>query len=120
VLEGFQAAGKTVPIIANDSLEDGQLAYWYENKSSYNGVGITATPPQLASAALALVKALFAGQGVKVSDIVLNTPLVTDANVADWYTSSMTTSSTGNAGGPSSLNVLPTSELDDLLSNPSS
>ena len=120
VLEGFQAAGKTVPIIANDSLEDGQLAYWYENKSSYNGVGITATPPQLASAALALVQALFKGEGVKVSDVVLNTPLVTDANVADWYTSSMTTSSTGNAGGPSSLNVLPTSELDELLSNPSS
>ena len=120
VLEGFQAAGKTVPIIANDSLEDGQLAYWYQNKSSYHGVGITATPPQLASATLALVKALFAGQGVKVSAVVLNTPLVTDANVADWYTSSMTTSSTGNASGPSSLNVLPTSELDELLSNPSS
>jgi ABC-type sugar transport system substrate-binding protein len=120
VLEGFQAAGKTVPIIANDSLEDGQLAYWYQNKSSYNGVGITATPPQLASATLALVQALFKGEGVKVSDVVLNTPLVTDANVADWYTSSMTTSSTGNASGPSSLNVLPTSELDELLSNPSS
>jgi len=120
VLEGFQAAGKTVPIIANDSLEDGQLAYWYQNKSSYNGVGITATPPQLASAALALVQALFKGDGVKVSDVVLNTPLVTDANVADWYTSSMTTSSTGNASGPSSLNVLPTSELDELLGTPSS
>jgi ABC-type sugar transport system substrate-binding protein len=120
VLEGFQAAGKTVPIIANDSLEDGELAYWYQNKSSYNGVGITATPPQLASAALALVQALFKGEGVKVSDVVLNTPLVTNANVADWYTSSMTTTSTGNAGGPSSLDVLPTSELNELLSNPSS
>jgi len=120
VLEGFQAAGKSVPIIANDSLEDGQLAYWYENKSSYNGVGITATPPQLASSALALVQALFKGEGVKVSAVVLNTPLVTNANVADWYASSMTTSSTGNASGPSSLNVLPTSELDELLSNPSS
>ena len=120
VLEGFQAAGKSVPIIANDSLEDGQLAYWYQNKSSYNGVGITATPPQLATAALALVQALFKGEGVKVSAVVLNTPLVTNANVADWYTSSMTTSSTGNASGPSSLNVLPTSELDELLSNPSS
>ena len=120
VLEGFQAAGKSVPIIANDSMEDGQLAYWYQNKSSYNGVGITATPPQLASGTLALVQALFKGEGIKLSAVVLNTPLVTDANVADWYTSSMTTSSTGNASGPSSLNVLPTSELNELLSNPSS
>ena len=120
VLEGFQAAGKSVPIIANDSLEDGELAYWYQNKSSYNGVGITATPPQLASATTAVVNALFKGEGVKVSAVVLNTPLVTDANVADWYTSSMTTSSTGNASGPSSLDVLPTSELNELLSTPSS
>jgi ABC-type sugar transport system substrate-binding protein len=119
VLEGFQAAGKTVPIVANDSLEDGELAYWYQNKGSYNGVGITATPPQLASATTAVVKALFTGEGVKLSAVVLNTPLVTDANVADWYTSDMTTSSTGNAGGPGSLNVLPSTELDELLTSPS-
>jgi ABC-type sugar transport system substrate-binding protein len=119
VLEGFQAAGKTVPIIANDSLEDGELAYWYQNKGSYNGVGITATPPQLATATTAVVKALFAGEGVKLSAVVLNTPLVTDANVADWHTSDMTTSSTGNAGGPSGLDVLPSTELNELLSSPS-
>ena len=117
VLEGFQAAGKTVPVIANDSLEDGQLAYWYQNKSSYNGVGITATPPQLATAATTLVKDLFAGDGVKLSAVVLDTPLVTNDNVADWYTADMTTSSTGNAGGPASLDVLPAGELDQILSN---
>ena len=115
VMEGFQAAGKAIPEIANDSMEDGELAYWYQNKSSYQGVGITATPPQLASATLAIVQALFAGKGVQVSAVVLNTPLVTDANVAQWYTSDMTTSSTGNAGGPTSLNVLPAAELSALL-----
>ncbi|MBR7834387.1 substrate-binding domain-containing protein [Actinospica durhamensis] len=120
VLEGFQAAGKTVPIIANDSMEDGQLAYWYQNKSSYNGVGITATPPQLATAATTLVKALMAGEGVKLSAVVLDTPLVTNDNVADWFTSDMTTSSTGNASGPSTLDVLPSTELDQVLSNPAS
>jgi ABC-type sugar transport system substrate-binding protein len=115
VMEGFQAAGKSVPEIANDSMEDGELAYWYQNKSSYKGVGQTATPPQIALGTMAVLKALFAGEGVKVSAIVLDTPLITDANVAQWYTSSMTTSSTGNASGPSSLNVLPSSELSDLL-----
>jgi ABC-type sugar transport system substrate-binding protein len=115
VMEGFQAAGKAIPEIANDSMEDGELAYWYQNKSSYKGVGITATPPQLASATLDIVRALFAGKGVRVSAIVLNTPLVTNANVAQWYTSDMTTSSTGNAGGPTSLNVLPADELSAVL-----
>jgi len=118
VLEGFQAAGKTVPEIANDSMEDGELAYWDQHKASYKGVGITTTPPQLAIATTTLVKDLFAGDGVKISAVVLNTPLVTDATVAQWYTSSMTPTSTGNAGGPASLNVLPTNELNAILTNP--
>ena len=111
VMEGFQAAGKSIPEIANDSMEDGQLAYWFQNKSSYKAVGTTATPPQIASATTTIVKDLFAGDGVKISAVVLDTPLVTDANVAQWYTKDMTTSSTGNAGGPTSLNVLPAAEL---------
>ena len=115
VMEGFQAAGKALPELANDSMEDGELAYWYQNKTSYRGVGITATPPQLASATLAIVQALFAGKGVQVSAVVLNTPLVTDSDVAQWYTSAMTTSSTGNAGGPTGLNVLPADELSAVL-----
>ena len=115
VMEGFQAAGKALPELANDSMEDGELAYWYQNKSSYKGVGITATPPQIAGATLDIVQALFAGKGVKVSAIVLNTPLVTNADVDQWYTSDMTTSSTGNAGGPASLNVLPADELSAVL-----
>jgi hypothetical protein len=115
VLEGFQAAGKSVPEIANDSLEDGELAYWYQNKSTYKGVGITATPPQIASATTTIVQDLFAGKGVQISAIVLNTPLVTDANVAQWYVAGTSTSSTGNAGGPASLNVLPAAELAAVL-----
>ena len=115
VLEGFQAAGKSVPEIANDSLEDGELAYWYQNKSSYKGVGITATPPQIAAATTTIVNDLFKGDGVKISAIVLNTPLVTDANVAQWYVTGTTSSSTGNASGPTSLNVLPASELAEVV-----
>jgi len=117
VLEGFEAAGKTVPEIANDSMEDGELAYWYQHRSSYQGVGITTTPPQLALAATTLVRDLFAGEGVKVSAVVLNTPLVTDATVAQWYTKGMAPSSTGNAGGPASLNVLPSAELAAILAH---
>jgi hypothetical protein len=78
-------------------------------------VGITAMPPQIASATTTIVQDLFAGKGVKISAIVLNTPLVTDANVAQWYVAGTSTSSTGNAGGPASLNVLPASELAAVL-----
>ncbi len=115
VMEGFQAAGKALPEMANDSMEDGELAYWFQNKSTFKGVGMTTTPPQLAAATLTIVNALMQGKGVKVSAIVLNTPLVTNADVAQWYTKDMTTSSTGNAGGPTSLNVLPADELSAVL-----
>jgi ribose transport system substrate-binding protein len=115
VMEGFQAAGKSIPEIANDSLEDGELAYWYQNMSSYKGVGITATPPQIAIATTTIVNDLFKGDGVKISAIVLDTPLVTDANVAQWYVKGTSSSSTGNASGPASLNVLPASELAAVI-----
>ncbi len=115
VMEGFQAAGKAIPEIANDSMEDGEIAYWNQNKATFKGVGITTTPPQLASATLTVLQALMQGKGVNVSAVVLNTPLVTNADVAQWYTSDMTTSSTGNAGGPNSLNVLPADELSAVL-----
>jgi len=62
-MEGFQTAGKAIPEIANDSMEDGEIAYGYQNNSSYKGVGITTTPPGLASATLTVVQALFAGKG---------------------------------------------------------
>jgi ABC-type sugar transport system substrate-binding protein len=120
VMEGFQAAGKTVPIIGNDSLEEGQLAYWNANKSSYNGVGITTTPPSLAAATTTLVKHLLAGDGVKLSAVALNTPLVTNDNLSDWVDASWTETSTGNAGGPTTLDVLPADELSAVLTTPSS
>jgi hypothetical protein len=52
---------------------------------------------------------------VKISAIVLNTPLVTDANVAQWYLNGTTSTSTGNASGPATLNVLPASELAEVV-----
>jgi ABC-type sugar transport system substrate-binding protein len=120
VMEGFQAAGKAVPIIGNDSLEEGQMAYWNANKGSYNGVGITTTPPSLATATTTFVKHLLAGDGVKLSAVALDTPLVTGDNLAQWVDASWTETSTGNAGGPSSLDVLPADELSAVLTTPSS
>lgn len=111
VLEGFQAAGKTVPEIANFSMENGELAYWYQNKSTYKGVGITTAIPQLSTSTLDVVQALFAGKGVKVSAVVINSPLVTNATVSQWYTAGLTSSSSGNASGPASLFALPADEL---------
>jgi ABC-type sugar transport system substrate-binding protein len=115
VMAAFQATGRAVPEIANASMEDGELAYWYRHRPTYKGVGITTTPAQLASGTLDIVKALFAGKGVRISAIVLTVPLVTDANVARWYTSGMTTSSTANASAPAGIDVLPTSELAAVL-----
>ena len=116
VMEGFQAAGKAMPEIANDSMEDGELAYWYQNKSSYKGVGITTTPPQLASATLTVVQALFAGQGREgVRDRAEHPAGHRRQRRPVVHVRSMTTSSTGNAGGPTSLNVLPADELSAVL-----
>jgi hypothetical protein len=53
--------------------------------------------------------------GKVLSAIVLTIPLVTYAKVAQWYRSSMTTSSTASAGAPAGLDVPPNSELAGVL-----
>jgi ABC-type sugar transport system substrate-binding protein len=118
VLEGFQAAGRGVPIIANDSLEEGEMAYWNTNKASYKGVGITSPPNAVAQDTTTVIKDLFAGDGIKLSAIMLDAPLVTDDNLAQWMQPGWTESTAGNAGGPAGFTMLPSALLNAVLTNP--
>ena len=119
VLDGFQAAGKSVPIIANDSLEEGEMAYWNANKASYKGVGITSPPNAVAQDTTTVIKDLLAGDGVKLSAIMLDAPLVTDDNLAQWMQAGWTQSTAGNAGGPAGFTMLPSALLNAVLTDPS-
>ena len=107
VIQAFQQAGRTVPVITNNGLDEGGLAYWVQHKSSYNGVALANTPNGLAYATVAVAHKMLEGDGVKINTLSIDPPLVTNDNLSQYVTldPSWTINSAGTASGPSSLYV---------------
>jgi ABC-type sugar transport system substrate-binding protein len=102
VIQAFLQAGKTVPVITNNGLDEGGLAYWEQHKSTFNGVALANTPNGLAYAVTAVIKKMVAGDGVKINTLAIAPPLATNDNLAKYVTidQSWTINSVGSAMGP--------------------
>src|SRR5215469_7583717 len=107
VIQAFQQAGKTVPVVTNNGLDEGGLAYWVQHKSTYNGVALANTPNGLAYATTQVAHKMLAGDGVKINTLSIDPPLATNANLTKYVTidPSWTINSAGTASGPSDLYV---------------
>jgi ABC-type sugar transport system substrate-binding protein len=107
VIEAFQQAGRTVPVVTNNGLDEGGLAYWVQHKSSYNGVALANTPNGLAYATTQVAHKMLQGDGVKINTLAIDPPLATNANLTTYVTidPSWTINSAGTATGPSNLYV---------------
>jgi ribose transport system substrate-binding protein len=107
VIQAFQQAGKTVPVVTNNGLDEGGLAYWVQHKSTYNGVALANTPNGLAYATAQVAHKMLAGDGVKINTLSIDPPLATNANLTKYVTidPSWTINSAGTASGPSDLYV---------------
>jgi ribose transport system substrate-binding protein len=107
VIEAFQQAGRTVPVVTNNGLDEGGLAYWVQHKSSYNGVALANTPNGLAYATTQVAHMMLHGDGVKINTLSIDPPLATNANLTTYVTidPSWTINSAGTATGPSNLYV---------------
>jgi ribose transport system substrate-binding protein len=107
VIEAFQQAGRTVPVVTNNGLDEGGLAYWYQHKSSYQGVALANTPNGLAYATTQVAHMMLLGDGVKINTLSIDPPLVTNTDLTKYVDidPSWTINSAGTASGPSALYV---------------
>jgi ribose transport system substrate-binding protein len=107
VIQAFQQAGRTVPVITNNGLDEGGLAYWVQHKSTYNGVALANTPNGLAYATVQVAHKMLEGDGVKIGTLSIDPPLATNDNLSTLVTldPSWTINSAGTASGPSNLYV---------------
>jgi ribose transport system substrate-binding protein len=107
VIQAFQQAGKTVPVVTNNGLDEGGLAYWVQHKSTYNGVALANTPNGLAYATAQVAHKMLLGDGVKINTLSIDPPLATNANLTKYVDidPSWTINSAGTASGPSDLYV---------------
>jgi ribose transport system substrate-binding protein len=107
VIEAFQQAGRTVPVVTNNGLDEGGLAYWYQHRSTYNGVALANTPNGLAYATVQVAHMMLIGDGVKINTLSIDPPLATNADLTKYVDidPSWTINTAGTATGPSSLYV---------------
>jgi len=107
VIEAFQQAGRTVPVVTNNGLDEGGLAYWYQHKSSYHGVALANTANGLAYATTQVAHMMLLGDGVKINTLSIDPPLVTNTDLTKYVDidPSWTINSAGTATGPSELYV---------------
>jgi len=104
VIQAFQQAGKTVPVITNNGLDEGGLAYWLQHKSSYKGVALANTADGLAYATVEVAQKMLNGDGVKINTIAIAPPVVTSSDLSTYVdlsgSSSWTLDTAGTASGP--------------------
>jgi ribose transport system substrate-binding protein len=107
VIQAFLQAGKTVPPITNNGLDEGGLAYWMQHESSFPGVALANTPNGLAYATVEVAQKMLQGDGVKINTLSIAPPVVTSSDLSTYVTlsSSWTINSAGSAGGPANLYV---------------
>jgi ABC-type sugar transport system substrate-binding protein len=107
VIQAFLQAGRTVPTVTNNGLDEGGLAYWVQHESTFNGVALANTPNGLANAVAQVAHKMFLGDGVKINTLAIAPPVATSSNLSKYVTldPSWTINTVGSAIGPAGLYV---------------
>ena len=107
VIQAFLQAGRTVPPITNNGLDEGGLGYWLQHESTFNGVALANTPNGLANAVAQVAHKMLLGDGMKINTLAIDPPLATSENLTKYVTvdPSWTINTVGSAIGPADAYV---------------
>jgi ribose transport system substrate-binding protein len=116
VIQAFLQAGRAVPPVTNNGLDEGGLAYWVQHKSTFNGVALANTPNGLAKAVAQVAHKMLDGDGVKINTLSIAPPLATSENLTKYVTidPSWTINTVGSATGPADIYV-PQAYIDAIF-----
>ena len=107
VIQAFLQAGRTVPPITNNGLDEGGLGYWLQHESTFNGVALANTPNGLANAVAQVAHKMLLGDGMKINTLAIDPPLATSENLTKYVTvdPTWTINTVGSAIGPADAYV---------------
>jgi ribose transport system substrate-binding protein len=114
VMSAFQQAGRPIPMMVDVSAMNGSLGYWASHRKTYTGVGSSLDPVAVADGTANVAHRLLEGQGPKVTDLLGQTPLITDQNLDQWVPKGATLATPGAAVGPPN-NFFSDSDLNPLF-----
>jgi len=107
VIQAFLQAGRTVPPVTNNGLDEGGLGYWLQHESTFNGVALANTPNGLANAVAQVAHKMLLGDGMKINTLAIDPPLATSENLTKYVTvdPTWTINTVGSAIGPADAYV---------------
>lgn len=100
IVQAFQQAGRTVPPISGGGCQGGDLSWWLKNKATYKTVANCFNGYQTAWSEFRLMARILDGRGLKVRDIHVPVPLVTNKNLHVFATPGKPLSWPGEPRGP--------------------
>lgn len=102
IISAFEQAGREVPTVGDAGAQKAALAYWRDH-SEYKGVSIAMGAAAFGDAAVRLTGKILNGDGIKVSDVVIEQPVITSETLSQWVDASWTTTTPGSAEGPAGV-----------------
>jgi ribose transport system substrate-binding protein len=121
IIQAFQQTGRTVPAIADEGATPGALAYWEAHRATYKAVALGTAPPKFADGIWDVAAGMLTGRGVAISDISVEPPIVTSANLSQWVQPGWSlTTPIAYAPGPVNLSLLSPSDLSHFFNKPAS
>ena len=100
IVQAFQQAGRPVPPISGGGCQGGDLSWWLKNKATYKTVANCFNGFQTGWSEFRLLSRILDGRGLRVADIHIPVPIVTNANLHIYATPGKPLSWPGEPRGP--------------------
>lgn len=104
IAQAFQQSGRK-PSLITASISGDALGYWHQHQSTFKFTGVALMPSWTAETGWRVGMRLLAGEGPKLTTLMVPVPTVTQADLPKLYQPCMT---------PSSSNVFPVTPTDPL------
>ena len=100
IIGAFESAGQTVPPIADGGCQGGDLSWWLAHKSTYSTIGTCNSGFQTGYTAIQVLFRILGGKELKLRDIAVTAPVVTNSNLSQYATPGKALTWSGEPRGP--------------------
>jgi ribose transport system substrate-binding protein len=100
VISAFQQLGRPLPAVTNLGGQQGALAFWLKNKGTFQSAGTAVGSVNGTRAWLNIALRVLEGKGPTMNNIIIRAPLITEANLSKWTSTSYAFDDLSPAEGP--------------------
>jgi ribose transport system substrate-binding protein len=119
VYDAFESLNKDMPVVSEGGCQGADLSWWLAHKDTYETKGTCDNGFQVGYGRIRLLMRVLQGNGLKLRDISIPTPYVTNENLAEFATPNKALTWTGEPKGPIDSGCGSQECLDQFFDKPS-